>query len=180
MKKIITIGASTSKNSINKTFAKYVASLINEIEIIQIDISNFNDVPIFSVDYEKENKTPEEIELLNSLFKDVDGFIISHAEHNGSFAAGYKNIIDWISRQEGKIFNDKPMLLLSTSPGARGGASVLNQAISLYPHWGAKLTGQMSLPTFQQNFENDELTNPTLKTQLLKEISNFEAALKTD
>ena len=177
MKKIITIGASTSKNSINKTFAKHVASQINNAEIIQIDINNFNDLPIFSVDYESENETPDEISILNSLFKDVDGFIISHAEHNGSFASGYKNVIDWISRQEGKIFNNKPMLLLSTSPGARGGATVLSQAASLYPFWGAKITGQMALPNFEQNFINGKIANPTIQVQLLNEISNFESAI---
>ena len=69
------------------------------------------------------------------------------------------------------------MLLLSTSPGARGGATVLSQAASLYPFWGAKITGQMALPNFEQNFINGKIANPTIKVQLLNEISNFESAI---
>lgn len=178
MKKIITIGASTSKNSINKTFANHVASQINDNEVINVDISSFNHLPIFSVDFENENETPEEISILNSLFKDVDGFIISFAEHNGSYAAGYKNVFDWISRQEGKIFNNKPTLLLSTSPGGRGGATVLASALAVYPHQGAEVTGSFSLPSFFDNFKDNEIQDLDLKTNLEIEINKFQEAIK--
>ena len=178
MKKIITIGASTSKNSINKTFANYVASQLKNVEIISVDISTFNNLPIFSVDYESANETPEEISILNSLFKDVDGFIISFAEHNGSFSAGYKNVFDWVSRQDGKVFNNKPALLLSTSPGGRGGATVLSSAVSVYPHQGAIATGSFSLPSFFDNFKENALVNSELNEQLKTEISKFQEAIK--
>ena len=177
MKRIITIGASTSKNSINKTFANYVASQLSDVEIISVDISNFNNLPIFSVDYESENETPEEITILNSLFKDVDGFIISFAEHNGSFSAGYKNVFDWVSRQEGKVFNNKPALLLSTSPGGRGGASVLASALAVYPHQGAIVTGSFSLPSFFDNLKGNEIVNSELREKLSTEIKTFQQAI---
>ena len=45
------------------------------------------------------------------------------------------------------------MLLMSTSPGARGGASVLESAKELFPSSGAVIKATFSLPSFQQNFD---------------------------
>ncbi|ADA79354.1 NAD(P)H-dependent oxidoreductase [Francisella tularensis] len=47
--------------------------------------------------------------------KGHDALIISLAEHNGAYTAAFKNIFDWISRiNDGSIWYDKPILLLST------------------------------------------------------------------
>lgn len=179
MKKIITIGASTSRNSINKTFANFAGNQLSNIEIINVDISNYNDLPIYSIDHETEKETPEEITILNSLFKDVDGFIISFAEHNGSYSAGYKNVFDWLSRQEGEIFNNKPTLLLSTSPGGRGGMTVLASAVSVYPHQGAELTGSFSLPSFFDNLKENSIIDDDLSKIFQEEISKFQNAINS-
>lgn len=177
MKTIITIGASTSKKSINKDFAIFVGNQIENSNSINIDISTFNHIPIFSVDVEEEFGAPKEILELNKKMKSADGFIISFAEHNGSFSAGYKNVIDWISRQEGKIFNDKPTLLLSTSPGGRGGATVLSAAVSSYPHLGAKVIESFSLPTFYDNFVSNQMKNQELNNVLYLKIKTFKDSL---
>ena len=176
-KKVIVIGASTSKNSINKTLANYSAEQLSAVELLKVDISKFNNLPIFSVDTEEENVTPEEIIELNALFKSTDGFIISFAEHNGSYAAGYKNVMDWISRQEGKVFNNKPALLLSTSPGARGGATVLGTAVAAYPHFGANVVDSFSLSSFYDNFTDGSVSNEELKSDLFEKIEKFQNSL---
>ncbi len=177
MKKVITIGASSSKNSINKALAEYAGSKLNNVEVINVDISKYNDLPVFSVDLESDNGAPSKIVELNNLIKSVDGFIISFAEHNGSYAAGYKNVYDWVSRQGGKVFNGKPALLLSTSPGGRGGAAVLGNAVMLYPHQGAIVTGSFSLPSYYDNVSDNEITNPELSEKLTAEIENFQNQL---
>lgn len=176
-KKVIVIGASTSKNSINKAFANYTAEQLKDVELLKVDISKYNSLPIFSVDTEESNGVPKEMLELKELFNSADGFLISFAEHNGSYAAGYKNVIDWISRQEGKVFNDKPTLLLSTSPGARGGASVLGSAVAAYPHFGANVVDSFSLSSFYDNFTENNLSNEELKSDLLGKIEKFQNAL---
>jgi chromate reductase len=176
-KNVIVIGASTSKNSINKELVNYSAEQLNDVELIKVDISNFNNLPIFSVDTEDNNGAPKEIIELNALFKSTDGFIISFAEHNGSYAAGYKNVMDWISRQEGKVFNNKPTLLLSTSPGGRGGATVLGTAVAAYPHFGANVVDSFSLSSFYDNFTDGSLSNKELKSDLFAKIERFQNSL---
>lgn len=176
-KKIIVIGASTSKNSINKTFANYAGMQLNDVDLLIIDISDYNTLPIYSVDTENKNGAPKEVVELNGLFKSADGFIISFAEHNGSYAAGYKNVIDWVSRQDGKVFNDKPTLLLSTSPGVRGGATVLGSAVAAYPHFGANVVDYFSLSSFHDNFVEGKVSNEDLKSTLLEKIKKFQNSL---
>lgn len=180
MKNIIVIGASTSSSSINKALANYTASLLKNVELTKIDINALNGLPIFSEDYEKENPTPEAVIELNKLFKETDGFIISHAEHNGSFSAGYKNAIDWVSRQGGKIFNQKPVMILATSGGARGGSSVLGHAKDIYPHRGAIISGVFSLPSYDDNFKDGRLIDETLNKNLFEQLAIFEKNLKSD
>ena len=178
MKNIIVIGASTSSTSINKSLAYYASSLLKNIELTKIDINTLNDLPIFSEDIEREQPTPEAVIELNKLFKETDGFIISHAEHNGSFSAGYKNAIDWVSRQGGKIFNEKPVMILSTSNGARGGSSVLNHAETIYPHRGAIISGVFSLPSYSDNFKDGKIVDNNLNAALKTQLEIFENSLK--
>jgi NAD(P)H-dependent FMN reductase len=63
-----------------------------------------------------------------------------------------QNVFDWCTRINGKVFR-KPMLLLATSPGARGGASVLEIAKNAFPRYGALVKATFSLPSFDENFD---------------------------
>jgi NAD(P)H-dependent FMN reductase len=171
MKKILAFGGSTSSTSINKQLASFAASLISKAETEIIDFKDF-DAPIYSID-EEGNGFPDSMMELSKLMKGFDGFVISLAEHNGSYAAAFKNIIDWLSRIDRKIFNDKPVLLMSASPGGRGGASVLANAEAYFPHAGASDIISFSLPSFYQNFDDGKITNEELRTQLLNKIDRF-------
>ena len=177
MKNIITIGGSSSKNSINKQFAEYAASLVDGIKEINIDLNDY-EMPIFSIDRENENGFPEKAKQLSDLFDTADGFIISLAEHNGAYSAAFKNVFDWLSRINGKVWRNKPMILLSTSPGARGGQSVLQIALNRFPFGGANIIDSMSLPSFFDNFSNGLVTDIQLSDNLTGIMKNYENILK--
>jgi NAD(P)H-dependent FMN reductase len=106
-----------------------------------------------------------------------DLIIISLAENNSSFNVGLKNLLDWTSRiKDRKTFGGKNMLLMATSPGARGGASVLESAQALFPRFGANVLASFSLPSFYENFDVEKgITNVELKHQLQEIISKIEA-----
>ena len=90
------------------------------------------------------------------------------AEHNGLYTAAYKNLFDWASRIDQKVYQQKPMVLLATSPGGRGASNVLKIASESAPHFGMDVKATVSIPSFQDNFdvEKQELTNPDLITQI--------------
>jgi len=173
MRNIITLGGSNSKNSINKILAEYVGGLLHNVSLTKLDLNDF-ELPIFSVDLEKEQGFSKDVTNLNTIFDKADGFVISLAEHNGAYSTAFKNAFDWLSRIEGKVWRNKPMLLLSTSPGARGGQSVLDIALGRFPYMGGNIIDSMSFPSFYENFKEGEIVDVALKANIIRLAEKFE------
>lgn len=165
--KIIAFGASNSKYSINKQFASYVAQKFTNYIVEILDLNDYA-LPHFNVDLEKKNGIPENAIIFYNKLQSADLIIISLAEHNGSYTAVFKNLFDWMSRHQVKTFENKKMFLLSTSPGGRGGQSVMDSALARFPIHGADILGHFSLPFFQKKFdiEIDGIMDIELKMKL--------------
>ena len=88
-----------------------------------------------------------------------------------------KNLFDWVSRIDRKVFKEKPVLLMATSPGARGGKTVLESARTTFPHMGADIVSTFSLPNFYENFIEQELKNEEMKANLSEVVQKFESAI---
>jgi chromate reductase, NAD(P)H dehydrogenase (quinone) len=162
--KTLAFAASTSNNSINHELASYAASFFEDTTVIRL--ADF-EMPIFGVDTEKENGIPQKALELAALIDASDLVLISFAEHNGAYAAAFKNAFDWLSRiPNRKAWGEKKMFLMATSPGARGGASVLEMAKNRFPFNGGTVVGSFSLPSFNDNFANGKITNPELDQAL--------------
>lgn len=174
MRKIIAFGGSSSRNSINKQLAVYTANLFQDVEIEVLDLNDY-EMPVFSVDKEKEQGIPSLAQAFYAKIGSADFIVLSLAEHNGAYSSAFKNTLDWASRINNKTFQQKPMLLLATSPGARGGGTVLEIATKRFPFQGADVKGSFSLPTFYENFDAvNGIINPELKNQLLEIINAVE------
>jgi chromate reductase len=174
MKKIIAFAGSSSKTSINKQLVTYVA---NQFENASVEVLDLNDyeMPVFSVDKEKENGIHKLATDFYAKIGSADLIVISFAEHNGNFSTAFKNVLDWTSRINSKTFQEKEMLLLATSPGARGGSSVLDIATKRFPFQGGIVKGSFSLPSFNENFDaSNGIINPDLKNQLLEIVNSIE------
>ncbi|MQP25384.1 NADPH-dependent FMN reductase [Flavobacterium sp. LMO8] len=173
MKKIIAFGASSSKHSINKQLATYVANQFENSTVEVLDLNAY-EMSIYSVDREKENGIPQLAQDFYAKLGSADFIVISFAEHNGNFSSAFKNILDWASRINAKTFQEKPMLLLATSPGARGGSSVLEIATKRFPFQGGIIKGSFSLPSFNDNFDAEKgITNAELKNQLMEIVNSI-------
>jgi chromate reductase len=177
MKKIIAFGASSSKDSINRELAKFASDQLKNCSVEMLDLNNF-EMPIFSVDIEKESGIPQLALDFKSKIRECDGIIISFAEHNGSYSAAFKNIFDWVSRIEADLWLNKAMLLMATSPGARGGIGVLETAYARFARVNPNVVPKFSLPSFHDNFEPaDGIVNPELRKELLDLIQQFETKI---
>ena len=170
--KILAFGASTSSSSINRQLANYAAGKIAAAEVTDLDLRQF-DLPIYSSDEEEANGIPPAAHAFKEQIQAHDGIILSLAEHNGSYTAAFKNLYDWTSRIDQKVWSDKPMLLLATSPGARGGATVLEAGKATFSRMGADLKATFSLPSFYDTFSPEGLKDTTLATQLNQAIAAF-------
>ena len=167
--KILAFGASNSTQSINKKFVTSVSKYYKEVDDIKevIDLNDYN-MPIYSVDLEAEIGIPQQAYDFAAKIDWADFIIISFAENNGNYNACYKNLIDWISRIKGrKIYPNKPLFILSTSEGIRGGQTVLEIAEERLPRDGANILDKFSLPEFSKNFEEGRgVITPLYRSQL--------------
>lgn len=172
--KVIAFGASSSRKSINKQFAAHAASLVSQQVAAEIEVLDLNDyeLPLFSQDKEEELGQPEAAKRFFNKLGKSDAIIISFAEHNGSYTAAYKNLFDWASRINQKVFQEKPMLLLSTSPGPGGAGTVLAAATGSAPYFAGQVKASLSVPSFYDNFdiENNRLKNEEFQQQLTAAI----------
>ena len=63
---------------------------------------------------------------------------------------------------------------MATSPGGRGGISVLEKAKNTFPRMGAHLIADFSLPSFYDNFSENGITNEELNSEFSKKINAFQ------
>lgn len=184
--KVFAFGASGSNTSINQKLALFAANKLpcsTDIELSTLTEDDF-DLPLFTAQKEQEleqtfgNKAHPKAQAFLDNIAAADLVIVSFAEHNGNYSAAFKNLFDWSTRIEQKIFQNKPTLLLATSPGARGGKSVLEIAEKSLPRFGAALVGALSIPSFFDAFDenmtllrNDELSYKM--DTLLKDLLSY-------
>jgi len=172
--KIIAFGGSPSKHSINKKLATYAAHLFENTEVEVLDLNDY-EMPLFSVDKEAVIGQHELAKAFLDKIASADLLVVSLAENNRNYSAAFKNLFDWCSRINGKVFQEKNMLLMATSPGGRGGASVLEIAKNALPGYGAVIKATFSLPSFNENFdmEKGKISNEELDKRLREIIKNF-------
>jgi len=151
---------------------------IEGADVTFIDLNDF-EMPIYSKDREAANGVPAPAKELKEYMRESDGILISFAEYNGSYTSAFKNIFDWVSRLDKPIWLNKPMFLLSTSPGKRGAIGVLTDALKKFPYQGATVAASFSLPNFNENFTDEEgITESNLLDNFNTQLNQFEAALK--
>ena len=172
--KLLAFAASSSSKSINKQLATYAASLVLGASVEILDINDY-EMPLFSQDREDELGQPDAAKAFFAKLGQADAIIISFAEHNGSYTAAYKNLFDWTSRIDMKLFQNKPMVLLATSPGPGGAKTVLTAATGSAPYFAADVKASLSIPNFFDNFDSEKqvITNPALLDELQSALAQL-------
>lgn len=165
--KLLAFAASNSKKSINAQLVNYAVGILEDVDAEILDLNDF-EMPLFSVDRETEWGIPELAHRFYNKIGEADALLISHAEHNGSYTVAFKNLYDWTSRIDSKVYQGKPLILLATSPGGRGASGVLATAVKSAPHYGGNLKASLSIPGFYSNFDTKTgtVSNPEIQSAL--------------
>jgi len=174
MKKILAFAGSNKQNSINHKLIEFAAAQISAFPVKIIRLNSF-DTPIFNEDIENALGIPIATRLLNNEIKDVDALMISVNEHNGSISSFFKNHIDWLSRLDKRFLEGKKIVLMSTSNGAKGGASALEYSKKVLPYFGGEVVESFSFPFFSENFseENNTIANEEMLLGFMDVLQNF-------
>lgn len=170
--KVLAFAATSSRQSINKQLVAYAgrvfsSDIVADASVNLIDLNDF-EMPIYSSDREQESGIPQLAHDFAAHIADADVIFVAYAEHNGSYTAAFKNVFDWVSRIDQKVYQGKPMLLLASSPGPGGAASVLAAATGSAPYFAGEVKASLSIASFYDNFDMEQgvLTNDELNEQL--------------
>lgn len=119
-KKIAVIVGSLRRESINKKIARNLALIAPEGLLLEtVDISR---LAMYNQDFDDDGNVPEAYVSFREKMKGMDAVIFVTPEYNRSVPAVIKNAIDVGSRpMENSVWNNKPALIISASPGAMGG-----------------------------------------------------------
>ncbi|MEZ4874617.1 MAG: NAD(P)H-dependent oxidoreductase [Flavobacteriaceae bacterium] len=176
MKKIIVFAGSNSSTSINHELVVYASGNLQHATVEMIRLTQFS-LPLFSEDLEREEGYPEVLRALLSKIKAADAVLLSVNEHNGTVSAFFKNILDWLSRIEYKFLEGKNIFLLSTSNGKRGALSAQEYTAGVLPRFGAAEIFRFTLPSFSENFQQGQIINHELASQLKQQLAQFEDSI---
>jgi NAD(P)H-dependent FMN reductase len=175
MAKILAFSGSNSSKSINQQLVHYATTLIEYAEVEVLSLIDFP-APIFGVDLLETEGIPQSMQEFHAKMLGADAFLVSTPEHNGSMPSVLKNTIDWLSKIDGKVFQGKPTVFLSTSTGARGGRTALDHILTIMPFRGAEIVASLSVPSFHANFVDGILAEP-LHAQLKNVVETLEKSL---
>lgn len=180
--KILAFAASNSRHSINRNLVEYAAAqmqsdILPQAQVEFLDLNDF-EMPIYSIDRETESGIPDAAHVFFDKIGAADAVLVSFAEHNGSTTAAWKNIFDWMSRIEMKLWQGKPVVMLAATPGPRSGAGVLGSQEMMVPFFGADLRGVLGIGKWAEAWdaENGSLALADDVTALDKVLTALVAA----
>ncbi|MGB7784721.1 MAG: NADPH-dependent FMN reductase [Salinimicrobium sp.] len=178
MNKILAFAGSNSPTSINQQLIDNVTRRFSEHEVEMLRLRELN-IPMYSIVIEKEG-IPQDVKFLFEKIQSFPALIIAVNEYNTNVSGFFKNIIDWLSRIDRHFLQQKKILLMSTSPGKRGGASALEYCKNKFPRFGAEILESFSLPQFYENFdpEKGEIVNEIFERGVADVVSSFTHQIK--
>lgn len=116
---ILGFAGSLRKDSYNKALLRAAVELAPKN--VKLETFNLEGIPLFNQDL--EDQIPRKVKELKTKIKAADALLIATPENNYSIPGVLKNAIDWASRPPGdNSFEDKPVAIMSASPGMLGGA----------------------------------------------------------
>ena len=156
--KIVAFTGSLRRGSFNKSALRAAQKLAPEgasVEIVDLAL-----LPFFNEDLEAEG-VPEVVEEFLAKIAAADALLICTPEYNYSIPPVLKNALDWASRGSVTPVNDKPLAIMSASPGMLGGARVQYHLRQVCVALNLKVLNRPEVFIAKANTKFDEMGNLT-------------------
>jgi chromate reductase, NAD(P)H dehydrogenase (quinone) len=172
---IVTIVGSLRKESLTLKIANALAKLAPAS--LKLDVTTLHDISFFNQDLEAT--PPADWVAFREKLQKSSGVLFVTPEYNRSIPGVLKNAIDVGSRPYGKSsFLNKPVGIISNSPGPLGGVSAAKHLQNMLPGISGPILGQ---PEIYLNGVGDafndqgELVKEALQTVLQQYLAAFAA-----
>ncbi|MDO5102498.1 MAG: NADPH-dependent FMN reductase [Lautropia sp.] len=175
MSNILLFNASNSSTSIHASILDAIEPMLAGHALTRRSTRDV-ELPLFSQDLEREQTAyPQPAQDFLDLIHSHDAIVLTCPEHNSAIPAAFKNLYDWGTRvamsRKTKLFNERPVLLFSTSGGARGAKTALGYLEMALPFQGASIVGATSIPQYYEHFKDgkpDAATEATIRADVDK------------
>jgi chromate reductase, NAD(P)H dehydrogenase (quinone) len=144
--KVLAVCGSTRNGSFNRMLMAEAIAAVGDSATVQIVELNSPDLsmPFYCGTLEVTDGLPKGARHFRQMLQSSDLLLFVTPEHNGSVPAVLKNALDWASRDEKKqpsrdAFQDKPALLMSTSPSPYGGARAVANLRTILENVGTRV-----------------------------------------
>lgn len=127
----------------------------------EFSIQLLDDVPLYNQDLDGDDK-PAGVVALKQAIAAADGLVVASPEYNYGMSGVLKNAIDWASRPGfNSPLKDKPALIVTSSPGAVGGARAQHQILEVLAAVLARPVPQMhvTIAGVGKKVENGRITD---------------------
>jgi chromate reductase len=173
---VLALGGSLRRNSFNHRVVQAVPTLAPKS--LQISVyDELASVPLFNEDLEMP-RAPPGVERLRSAVASAEGMLIATPEYNQSLPGVVKNMVDWLSRGEPVVIEDKPIGILGVTPGAWGTRIAQSQLRHALTACGAIVmpAPQLYLRSAGELFDAD---GRLIDTRTVDSLAEFLAAFAT-
>jgi chromate reductase len=180
--KLFGLSGSLRKGSFTRAILKTMAEAV--ASQAQVEIGDLGSIPLFNQDDEGD-RTPASVIAMRKAVTDSQGIVIVTPEYNHGTSGVLKNCIDWLSRPPNPCLVGKPVLVLSSSPGALGGVRAQPQLRETLRACGARpiMNGEIVIGGVSAKITDGKLTDKAsldfaLKglQQLINEVQGSSAA----
>lgn len=174
---MLAICGSLRQKSFNAALIRELPGLAPGGVTIELSSSIAN-LPHYDGDLEGASGVPAGAAQLGQLIADADAVLIASPEYNTSIPGVLKNAIDWVSRVPGGPFANKPVLILSASPGAFGGVRMHQHLRQVLGGIGAYAYPRpdIAIGLAGQRFDEDgRITDDVTRELVRRQLADFAA-----
>ncbi|MGB1265961.1 MAG: NADPH-dependent FMN reductase, partial [Nereida ignava] len=135
---VLGISGSLRKEATNRKLIREAARIGGASTYVEADLN----LPLYDGDLEAAEGIPASVQVLADQIKAADAVVISTPEYNKGISGVLKNALDWVSRTEGSVWQDKPVAILSAAAGRAGGERAQsNLRLAMNPFMARVISG---------------------------------------
>lgn len=119
------------------------AGAFPDVAIDRIDLAQYP-LPIYNADDQSAYGIPDAVWRIKERIEPAHAVLIASPEYNGGYTPLFKNTLDWLSRTNKVLFQDRNIGIITASNGGKGGANAARQMSQLFGH--------MAVPVYDPTF----------------------------
>lgn len=176
--RLLGLSGSLRAGSFNTAILRALVPLVaDQAELV---VHPLNDVPLYNGDLDTDTP-PAGVQALKDAISAADGIVVCSPEYNYGMPGVLKNALDWASRPGFKSpLRGKPVLVMTASPGAVGGARAHYQIREVFSAALSRVVvrPQVTVAAVGQKLSDGQITDDATRQFLVEAVADLLAEVR--